>query len=266
MPVSPSAGPLHIPGTTIIPAATLVVLRKPANSAPDGPPQMLMVERSRTMQFAGGAVVFPGGRVDPTDHALAQRILPDDEPELGAARIAAIRETLEETGLLVATTASVPAVQVAQARAMLFECGALSPVLDHFGWHLDPLRLTLFAHWVRPAGRRFDTRFFVTDLGTGAVETTVDETENTRLFWDSAHGFLRQIKGGTMHAIFPTLCNLARLAQWNSPETMQADIAAHPVQRIHSSVEKYGERKMLTIPQGLGYPLTQLPLDQAYRD
>src|SRR5436853_2763386 len=74
-----------------IPAATLVLMR-----AREGrPPELLMTERTGTMAFAAGALVFPGGRIDAEDHALAAgSALPD-----AAARIAAIRETIEETGL-----------------------------------------------------------------------------------------------------------------------------------------------------------------------
>ena len=76
-----------------IPAATLVIFR----DTPAGPPELLMVERAKAMAFAGGALVFPGGRVDPGDHALAAVLgSPDNET---AARIAAIRETIEEAGL-----------------------------------------------------------------------------------------------------------------------------------------------------------------------
>ena len=75
-----------------IPAATLVLMR-PGSEAPE----LLFIERAKTMAFAAGALVFPGGRIDEDDHLLAARIgigLDD-----AAARIAAIRETIEETGI-----------------------------------------------------------------------------------------------------------------------------------------------------------------------
>jgi len=69
-----------------IPAATLIVVR----DRPDGPPELLMVERSEGMAFAAGALVFPGGRIDAADAALG--------PEKAGA-VAAIRETIEETAV-----------------------------------------------------------------------------------------------------------------------------------------------------------------------
>src|SRR6185369_8831284 len=86
--------PNHVP----VPAATLVVFRRAAGG---GPPELLMVERSAGMRFAAGAAVFPGGRIDPADHELADMAAPAHLPrDEAAARIAAIRETLEEAGLM----------------------------------------------------------------------------------------------------------------------------------------------------------------------
>ena len=83
-----------------IPAATLVIFR---NCPEGGAPQLLMVQRSKEMRFAGGAAVFPGGRVDEADRDLADAHGANDEEhrEELAARIASVRETLEETGLVV---------------------------------------------------------------------------------------------------------------------------------------------------------------------
>ena len=79
------------------PAATLVIFR---NAPAGGPPELLMVQRAKEMRFAGGAAVFPGGRVDDADFALAEALGAADEDHRDelAARIAAVRETLEETG------------------------------------------------------------------------------------------------------------------------------------------------------------------------
>ncbi|MGN5373477.1 NUDIX domain-containing protein [Sphingomonas hankookensis] len=79
--------------TPAIPAATLILLRDRA----EGPPDILMVERAATMAFAGGALVFPGGRIDPGDEALALAMGDGDL----APRLAAIRETIEEAGIAI---------------------------------------------------------------------------------------------------------------------------------------------------------------------
>src|SRR3990170_7280945 len=86
---APSPNPPAMDSSAPIPAATLVTVREP----PDGPPELLMVERAEAMAFAGGALVFPGGRIDESDLALAEPFGLAD----GGARVAAIRETIEET-------------------------------------------------------------------------------------------------------------------------------------------------------------------------
>jgi 8-oxo-dGTP pyrophosphatase MutT (NUDIX family) len=259
---APSDQPMPADGPAVVPAATVVIFRR---SAEGGPPDVLMVQRAKEMRFAGGAAVFPGGRVDPADYELARRLLPDESPEIAAARIAAIRETLEETGLMIATRQSIGAAEAAAARAMLLEVGRLDTVLDHFGWELEAGALTFFAHWCPLWDKAFDTRFFVIDLGTGAVDITVDATENTRLFWASAAEALAMADRGEISVIFPTRRNLERLAQYADHADALADIAAHPVARIHPSLEDRDDGEWLVIARGHGYPVLGQPKATARR-
>lgn len=248
----PPHGPIPPHGPKVIPAATVVIFR---NCPQGGPPELLMVQRAKEMRFAGGAAVFPGGRVDPADRTLAAQLVPDEDPDLAAAKIAGIRETLEETGLLVATREPVSAEAAAQARAMLLESGELAPVLAHFDWHLMLDRLHWFAHWCPPVDGAFDTRFFLIDLGTGAVDVAVDATENTRLFWASASRTLELADAGEISVIFPTRCNLDRLALFSSFEEARAQIPHFPPQRIAATLTERQGETWLTIPDGHGYPV-----------
>ncbi|MBV1918446.1 MAG: NUDIX hydrolase, partial [Sphingomonadaceae bacterium] len=130
----PPTGPMTPDGPKVVPAATIIILRKGSEA---DTPEFLMVQRAKEMRFAGGAAVFPGGRIDPSDRELALRLAPDDDHEIISAKIGGIRETLEETGLMIATRQSISIEQAASARAMLLETEDLAPVLDHFGWQLD---------------------------------------------------------------------------------------------------------------------------------
>lgn len=259
---APSDQPMPADGPAVVPAATVVIFR---HSTAGGPPDVLMVQRAREMRFAGGAAVFPGGRVDQADRELARRTLPEEAEEIAAARIAAIRETLEETGLMIATRHRIAAAEAVAARALLLETGRLDVVLDRFGWELQPEALTFFAHWCPLWDQAFDTRFFVTDLGTGAVDITVDATENTRLFWASAADALAMADRGEISVIFPTRRNLERLAQYACHEEALADIAAHPVARIHPSLEDRDDGEWLVIAEGHGYPVLGQPKATARR-
>ena len=81
-----------------IPAATVVIFR---NAPQGGPPEILMTIRSREMVFAGGMAVFPGGRVDPADFDLGASMGGPLDPDEAAHQVAVVRETLEETGLVI---------------------------------------------------------------------------------------------------------------------------------------------------------------------
>jgi 8-oxo-dGTP pyrophosphatase MutT (NUDIX family) len=243
-----------------IPAATLILMR----SCAPGPPELLMVERASTMAFAAGALVFPGGRIDPADHVAAALLAPGLED--GAARIAAVRETIEETGLAPALT---PPLHPNQAPALRRGVEAGEPfhlVLKALGLELDPAALTPFARWCpnfREA-RRFDTLFYLAEAPRESIPTA-DEAETVRAFWATAAEVLADIAGGRAHAIFPTRRNLERLARFASIEEARADAARHPVSKIVPWVEDRGGQPFLCIPKELGYPVTAEPLATARR-
>ena len=255
----------EIPPAT--PAATLVIFR----NAPDGgPPELLMVQRSKAMSFAGGAAVFPGGRVDDADFTLAEALGAadaDHRDEL-AARIAAVRETLEETGLAMGLAGAIDAARAAAARAMLAEAGALAPVLAEFGWELDLAQITPFARWF-PKNERiprvYDTRFYLANLGTGAVDVSIDHAENTHLFWTTAQGALEAAEREEIKLIFPTRRNLERLALFASYEEARAQAEAIPVRTIMPQIVEQDGKPWLTILSDAGYPVTGELLENVAR-
>lgn len=246
------------------PAATVVVFRRDSQG---GPAQILLVERSSEMRFAGGATVFPGGKIDPDDYELAARFGGDLDPEDAAARVAAVREALEETGLAVGLTGDVNAETAAAARRLVISTGKLADVLEQFGWGLDLEKLVPWARWW-PRHRHirvFDTRFYLADLGTGAVDIAVDATENRHLFWASAEEALRLADEGAIKVIFPTRRNLERLAAYPDFESCLAHALETPVVTITPRVEVRDGVKWLTIPREAGYPYDGEPLEDASR-
>lgn len=249
-----------------IAAATVVIFRR---AAAGGPAQLLMVERNASLAFAGGATVFPGGKIDPADRELARILAGEDADaaEKTAARIAGIRETLEETGLVIGIEGAVDGEIAAQARRMLISGGDLSPVLDAFGWSIAPDALVPFARWW-PRHRHeriFDTHFFLADLGTGEVEIEVDATENRHLFWASAAQALELAEQGKIKVIFPTRRNLERLALFETFDAARAHAEATPVVTISPYVEQRDGQTWLMIPDNLGYPVRGELLDSAMR-
>ncbi len=252
-----------------IPAATIIILR---NCPKHGAPEILMTVRSRNMSFAGGMAVFPGGRVDPADFALGEDVAARSDGAMtadeAAHQIAAIRETLEETGLALGLAGNIDANRAAAARAMLTETSALAPVLDAFGWTLDLAQITPFARWFpknENISRVYDTRFYLADLGTGAVEVSIDHAENTRLFWVSAQGALAAAERGEIKLIFPTRRNLERLALFASFEEARAQAEAIPVRTIMPRVVEQDGQPWLTILTDAGYPVTAELLENVAR-
>lgn len=250
-----------------IPAATIIIFR----NAPDGgAPEVLMTVRSRNMTFAGGMAVFPGGRVDPADHALAETVAADHSlaPDEAAHQIAAVRETLEETGLALGLAGDISAETAAAARAMLAQSGALASVLATFGWRLDLAQITPFARWFpknENIARVYDTRFYLADLGTGDVDVSIDASENTHLFWTTAQGALDAAAAGDIKLIFPTRRNLERLALFASYAEARAQAEAIPVKTIMPRIVEQDGKPWLTILADAGYPVTAELLETVAR-
>lgn len=240
-----------------IPAATLIVMRE----VPVGPPELLMVTRTRSMAFAGGAMVFPGGRVDAGDERLGGGV------EHGPARAAAIRETLEETGLPIALQPLPDADGAGQLQAALHAGIAFADLLAQQDHALAFSALIPFARW-KPAfkqPRRFDTLFFLAEAPAGDWPLRPQEGECEQAEWVTAAAVLQRIADGTASAIFPTVRNLERLALFPSIAAARAHAAAHPLETITPWIEEEGGEKWLRIPDHLGYPVTRERLHEAIR-
>lgn len=244
-----------------IPAATLVIFRERDDRAPE----LLMVERAKAMVFAGGAMVFPGGRIDPGDYALAATIS-DDTDEI-AARIAAIRETIEEAGLPIGLDPLPDAAALVELRRALHSDEPFGAALTAAGTALALADLVPFARW-RPAHRHmriFDTRFYLARLPADAPVASVDETENVRLAWTTAQGVLDDADAGKLQIIFPTRRNLERLAQFANFEAAAQDAGAFPIRAVTPWTEERGDSHHLCIPDDLGYPVTSERITSAMR-
>ena len=242
--------------TPAIPAATLVVVR----DRHSGPPELLMVERAESMAFAGGALVFPGGRIDKEDRALGGC-------EEGAAKVAAIRETLEETALAVAIN---PLPDIPQTRSMqgrLLDDRPFADVLRDAGAEFDLDALIPFARWVPKfhATRRFDTLFFVARAPDPGRIPQACGGECTAAFWIGAADALERERSGEARLIFPTRRNLERLALHSSFEAISEDAQSHSIAPISPWVEEHDGENFITIPDGIGYPVTRERLDGLWR-
>ena len=181
-------------------AASVVCVR----SAPDGGPEVLVVERSLESRFLPGYVAFPGGAVDDADAAHAERWFGDAAE---ASRAAAIRELFEEAGV----TLTASGVVVADGFA---PTDAAPPATDQ----LAPL-----CHWIAPpeVPVRFDARYF-TVAAARDVPVVPDGREVTRAWWTSPQLLLAEWEAGDRKLYWPTWLTLTELAACATAEAMLA--------------------------------------------
>src|SRR3712207_4097826 len=179
-----------------------------------------MVVRHREIEFAGGALVFPGGRVEEADGALA-----GDDP-LGGFRIAGIRETFEECGVLLARprggAALVPAgtllaIEDRHRAALGRGERGLAEGLGGEGVEAASEGLVHFPHWITPASRpkRFDTQFF---LAAAPVDQLAvhDGSESVESVWIAPARAVAEANAGQRRLVFATRKNLEKLARYAS--------------------------------------------------
>jgi 8-oxo-dGTP pyrophosphatase MutT (NUDIX family) len=252
------------------PAATLVIFAEQA----DGPPKLLMMRRSDNMRFAAGALVFPGGRVDPDDHVVAQNAVGSDAlaPLDAAARVAALRETLEEAGLALGLSRDgrplTHGAEVEDMRAALLNGGTLSALLSRHRLTVSLDNLAPFSRW-RPNfahARVFDTRFYLVSIDNAESHSLViNDGEGSDLFWATAQSVIDGADAGDHHIIFPTRRNLERLAQYQTYDEAVESTLIFPSRRITPFVEERDGQQFLCIREDCGYPVLSEVMDRAMR-
>jgi 8-oxo-dGTP pyrophosphatase MutT (NUDIX family) len=219
-----------------------------------------MVERAEGMASAGGALVFPGGRIDDSD-----RLLGGDE--VGAAKVAAVRETIEETAIPAGLSGIADEALAHELQRALLADAPLDALLKSHSLSLGLDTLTPFARWVPKfhATRRFDTLFFVARCPDGDWQPRVIVGECTAAHWIPEYDALERDRRGEARLIFPTRRNLERLALHSSFDAIRADAESYPIEPISPWVEEIEGENFITIPEGIGYPVTREKLDGLWR-
>ncbi|MES2938837.1 MAG: MBL fold metallo-hydrolase [Pseudomonadota bacterium] len=209
------------------PAATVLLLRDGAQGL-----EVLMTRRSATASFAPGAYVFPGGGIDAADaqaHALALRRPTQSDEHLTQA-IAAIRESFEELGILLARHAD-GSFATAEDIAALDRHQPFAAQCRARGLALAADAVFLLAHWItdRDLPRRFDVPFLVARMPEGQ-QPVADEAEQFEPVWVRPAEALARHKAGSFFMIFPTIRTLERLVAYPSAEAvLQACAGEQPL-------------------------------------
>ncbi len=193
------------------PAATVLLLR----DGPDGL-EVMMTRRSMRASFAPGAYVFPGGGIDAADAQDGPwlQTRPDQDARARTQAVAAIRESFEELGLLLARHADGRWAN-AQDVALLDRHAPFLPQIQAHGLHLAVDAVYLLAHWItdRDLPRRFDVPFLVARMPADQ-QPQADEQEQFEPVWIRPAQALQRHEAGDFLMIFPTIRTLQRLQQW----------------------------------------------------
>ena len=255
------------------PAATVLMVRN--CDKPKDKLEVFMVVRHHQIDFASGALVFPGGKVDKgdlkpelVDHLPAGTDL--DDPLL-SFKIASIREAFEECHVLLARDKENGEVVGPQQVETLVEryrremqAGDIDilAMADAENLELATDLLAHYSHWVTPVfmPKRFDTHFFIA-MAPEKQLAFHDGEESVDSVWIGPNEAMQQGEGGKYTIIFPTMMNIEYLTRFNSAEEAVETSAATPTVTVLPEVEVTPEGKFLNIPAEADYSLTRRKID-----
>lgn len=243
--------------------------------------EVLMVARHYQIDFASGALVFPGGKAHDEDESSDWDKLVDGafQGVQQAARICAVREAFEESGILLARLADARGVhadlvgsEVADRLAPLRgavdrrEVSFLEMIEDN-GLVLALDTLMHFGHWITPAmmPKRFDTHFFLAPTPDEQVASH-DGRETTDARWLNPANALALAAQGEATIIFPTRMNLEKLKMADTVSAAWSLFSKSDVVTVEPRLGKNSDgQPCLFIPEEAGYGHTVELLDNAMR-
>ena len=153
------------------PAATIMLTREK-----NGELEVLLLKRNKALKFAAGLWVFPGGKIEPVE-------IEQGENELESAKLAAVRETMEEANVEINTN-----------------------------------ELTFFSHWTTPENepRRYATWFFFGDVSGRTLDVQIDDSEIKKHLWINPQKALDKVKMGELAMMPPTYISLQLIRKSNT--------------------------------------------------
>ncbi len=246
-------------------AATVILMRPSAEG-----PEVYYLRRQVSMDFAGGMAVYPGGGVDKRDFDTAvawagpspvtwAARLGCDEETARALVCAAVRETFEESGVLLAGASESTVVADTtgddwEVDRVALESRVLSMTdfLNRRGLVLRTDLLGVWDAWLTPIfePKRYRTWFFVASLPTGQVTRDVS-TESSSVEWIPARVAAEQADGGELALMPPTYLTSMEIGTHASPEDVLEVAAARSVEMFTPSVEPLGDGWTLSMPERL---------------
>lgn len=263
-------------------AATVILLRETPAANPF---ELLLMRRHAKQSFMGKAFVYPGGQLDPADctpglAAYASGIAAEDvkqrlnEPDLPNEKalgllFAAIRETFEESGVLLARSTSGKDIdfndqkireRFAEYRTMIHQQEiTLEDLAEKEGLFFKLNELIPFAHWVTPEAerKRFDTRFFLARMPFGQ-EPVHDSREMTETLWTTPGKAFSKHDAGEILLMPPTLKTLEEMACQSSVAELLSWASSTIIRTIMPQISSDGDSIIIKFPHDPEYSIAEL--------
>ena len=251
-------------------SATILLVRDGARGL-----EVFMVQRHHRIDFATGAMVFPGGKLEEGDFDPALRARTRGCEGLADAELAlragAIRETFEEARVLLArrrgsaellSGAEVLAIEGRQRAALEAHALRIDALVRDEDLELACDRLVPFAHWITPEfmPKRFDTWFFLVPAPEDQVAVH-DGREGVDSHWIRPADAIAEAEAGRRTIIFPTLLNVKKLGRSVSVAEAQASAREGKVVTVLPRVVETAAGSMLRIPAEAGYEISEAPVE-----
>jgi 8-oxo-dGTP pyrophosphatase MutT (NUDIX family) len=231
--------------------------------------EVFMIVRHQNSDVHGGALVFPGGRVDDEDYDLAADAaafppLAGVDANTAALRVAAVRETFEECGILLArargeqaliSAARLRDIEATHRAAMTRKERTFGAILAAENLVIASETMAYFANWITPerSTKRFDTHFFLAAAPSDQVALH-DGHEAVDSVWITPAIALERAKAGIYQLRFPTQMNLQKLGRHALPAAAIDAARASKVVTIMSKQEKTADgKRLLRLPAEAGY-------------
>jgi len=243
-------------------AATLVLARDSTDGL-----EVFMVVRHHQIDFASGALVFPGGSADKSDRDPRLLGLADGleglEEEQRVVRVSAAREAFEECGVLLArpngSDAVIDGIRAAELGSTYrksLESGeiGMADIMEREGLRLATDLLAHYAHWITPnhMPKRFDTHFFVAPTPAGHV-LSHDGYEAVDSIWIRPSQALVDAENGKRTVIFPTRLNLEKISGCATVEEAITLCNSAPIVTVMPVMKMVDGEKYMQIPAAAGY-------------
>ncbi len=267
-PTPMSSNPPVVP----VPASTVILARDGDQGL-----EIFMVLRHQQIDFASGALVFPGGKVEDGDRnprleeVSNSQVVPDLNP---CFLIAAIRETFEESGILLALEPDGNEISIERLNSLAHYREKLAnndmelfEFLEQENLVAHTRSLVPYAHWITPEimPKRFDTHFFLVKVPEGQIGEH-DGSESVDSLWITPKQALLDYEREKRTIVFPTRMNIMKLMPFETVEQAIEKIGWKTPLTVTPWIESRTNGQFLCIPEDAGYTVTEISLEQLIKN